>query len=369
MCCLTSLPNCRSASCRSSSVCGVGEPDVVVERELRIDGDDPVGAHDRVHPLTRVERVLHLVGRRRQPVAEQVLEQKLAEAAARLGRPKSLLQPREILRPVEHLRRRLVHLAEALVDLVRGLGRVLQPAVDLGVELAEPAVHGLGDPHEPPIDLGVPLRQLRAPVRPQVTQRPRQPGQSGGQPDAEQKDEDHVCHEPTDDRGGIGRNEFGAVAGPQKTPKPANPRVHRPWLDEHRRLEPGRSQETSARKKRARCELPSPAVPGWVPLPAPWPRKCAHHRLPGGSRRPSGAKLAGPPGTSTLAVDLCRGRGPRRGSDCGGGPRLRPHAGQRRRRDTKPLRRTTTRCPESGRRRRPGRRNTSTSPTASSRSA
>ncbi len=121
------------------------EPVVVVERELRVHGDVPVDTDDRVDALARVERELHLVGGRGKPVAEQVLEQELAETAARLRRPEGLLEPRQVLGPLEHLRRRLVDLAQALVDLVRGLRRILEPAVDLRVELPEPPVHGLGD--------------------------------------------------------------------------------------------------------------------------------------------------------------------------------------------------------------------------------
>jgi len=60
---------------------------VVVEGELRVDRDQLARADDRIDPFAGVERVLDGVGARREPVPQQVLEQQLAEAAARLRRP------------------------------------------------------------------------------------------------------------------------------------------------------------------------------------------------------------------------------------------------------------------------------------------
>src|SRR5712691_3423446 len=90
MCCFTSRPNCRSASCRSSSSSASTSRMKLSSGNFESTGT--VRSHDCVHPLAGVERVLHLVGGRRQPVAEQVLEQKLAEATARFRGPEGLLQ-------------------------------------------------------------------------------------------------------------------------------------------------------------------------------------------------------------------------------------------------------------------------------------
>ena len=133
------------------------EPDVVVQRELRVDRNRPIGPHDRIDALARVECVLHVVRGGREPVAQQVLEQELAEPPTRLRRPQSLLEPREILRPLEHLGRGLVHLPEPLVDLVRRLRGALESSVDFRVELRETPVHCLGHAEEVAVDLRVPL--------------------------------------------------------------------------------------------------------------------------------------------------------------------------------------------------------------------
>src|SRR5438874_4795609 len=75
----------------------------------------------------------------------------------------------------------------------------------------------------------------------------------------------------------------------KKTPKPANPRVHRPWLDEHRPLEQAWSRAVPGEKTRT-LRTSTGRHGGWVPLPAPWPRRCAHHPLRGAFRRRSGGK-------------------------------------------------------------------------------
>jgi hypothetical protein len=173
---------------------GLDEAVVVVERELRVHGDDPVDAHDRVDSFARVERVLDVIGGGREPVAQEVLEQELAEPAACLRRTQCLLEPRQVLGPLEHLRRRLVDLAEPLVDLVRRLAGVLEPTVDLRIELGEPAVHRLGNAQQPTVDLGRPFCELRAPVGAEVAQEPREPHERGGKACAEDQDEDDVCH-------------------------------------------------------------------------------------------------------------------------------------------------------------------------------
>ena len=114
--------------------------------------------------------MLHAVRGRGQPVAQQVLEQQLAEPATRLRRAQRLLEPRQILGALQHLSGRLIDLPELLVNLVRRLGCVLEPAVDLRVELAESAIHRLGDPFEAPVDRRRALGELGAPVGPELTE-------------------------------------------------------------------------------------------------------------------------------------------------------------------------------------------------------
>ena len=185
------------------------QPDVVVERKLGVDRDRSIGAHDRVDALARVERVLHLVSRGREPVAQQVLEQELAESPAGLRRPQSLLQPREVLRSLEHLRGGFVDLAETLVDLVRRLRCALESAVDLGVELSEPPVHRLGHPDEVTVDLRVPLGKLRAPVGSQLSKNAGKPDQATREEGSDEQDQQDVCHGLTDGRERIGRSRAG----------------------------------------------------------------------------------------------------------------------------------------------------------------
>ena len=109
-----------------------------------------------VHALARPERVLELVRVGRERVAQKICEQELSESAPGLRRAQRLLQPGEVLCAVEHLRRGSVELAQALNDLGRRLAgallrreqpavEALEPAVDAGVELAEPPVEPVLD--------------------------------------------------------------------------------------------------------------------------------------------------------------------------------------------------------------------------------
>jgi energy-coupling factor transporter ATP-binding protein EcfA2 len=70
------------------------------------------------------------------------------------------------------------------VDRVRLLRRVLEPAVDLRVELTEAPVHRRGDRLQAPVDLGVPHREelVQGPggVRPVVGQPAAQPQRERG---------------------------------------------------------------------------------------------------------------------------------------------------------------------------------------------
>src|SRR4029450_853332 len=84
-------------------------------------------------------------------VAKQILEQELAKAAARLRRPQRVLEPLQVVRAREDLLVRAAELAQATLNLARGLRRALEAAV-------ERRGHAL----EPPVDLGVALGELGA---------------------------------------------------------------------------------------------------------------------------------------------------------------------------------------------------------------
>jgi hypothetical protein len=109
-----------------------------------------------------------------------------------------LLEPLQVLRLLEHLRRRLADLAESLVN---GLGRLrgaLEPPVDLGVELGQAPVHGRDHGGQTPVDLRRALAQLRravgAQVRQFVPQEPRDPHEDRAEGGCEDDDEDHGDH-------------------------------------------------------------------------------------------------------------------------------------------------------------------------------
>ena len=113
----------------------------VVERKLRVDGDEPVGPDHGVDTVAGRECVLHRVGLRRQPVPQEVLEQQLAEAAAGLRRAQDLLESAQILRALVHLGHHRRDLAELFVDLRRGLAAARQAAVERLGDVGHPAVH------------------------------------------------------------------------------------------------------------------------------------------------------------------------------------------------------------------------------------
>ena len=115
-----------------------------------------------------------------------------------------------------------------------------------------------------PVDLGVAIRQLRAPVGTEARGgSARARASAAARPTPRRRMRSTSAIEPTDGRGGIGRNDRGSPVkrkpGPQKTPKPANPRVHRLWLDEHMLAPSGLVKSRVRAKKRARCVLPSAA--------------------------------------------------------------------------------------------------------------
>ena len=157
---------------------------------------------DGVDALAARERVLQVVGVGRQAVAQEVLEQQLAEAAARLRRPQRLLEPAEILGAVDHLGGRLRDLAEPLVDLRRRLPGGLEAPVDLRVELAEAAIHGLDDGPQLAIDVVVSRfelsRSLGAERAELAAEKPRQQHDSGrerGQDEDDEQRDDHRADE------------------------------------------------------------------------------------------------------------------------------------------------------------------------------
>src|SRR5215211_2769260 len=114
-----------------------------------------LGVAVRVDALAGSKSVLERVLVRGERVREEVGEEELAEAAAGLRRPERLLEPRDLLRPLVHLSRRLVEFPEPLVDSRARLRRALEAAVDLRIELGEPPVHRLNEACQPAVDRGV----------------------------------------------------------------------------------------------------------------------------------------------------------------------------------------------------------------------
>ena len=102
----------------------------VVERELGIDGDEPVDLDHGIDALAAREAVLQGERRRRQPVTEQVLEQELAETAPRLRRAQRLLEALQIVCARQDLLVRAAELAQATLDLTRSLRRALEAPVE-----------------------------------------------------------------------------------------------------------------------------------------------------------------------------------------------------------------------------------------------
>ena len=180
----------------------------VVERELRVDRDQPVDPDHRVDAVTGREGVLHRVGVRGEPVSEEVLEQQLAEAAPRLGRPQGLLEPREILRAGDHRLCPLGHLAETLIDFRRRLRRRCEPAVDLRVEVREARAERLLHPLQPQLDLGVACRELA----PQQARQENRRRAEGEEDETGERSDDHGAQKARDP---VGRT--------KKTPAPTNP--------------------------------------------------------------------------------------------------------------------------------------------------
>src|SRR5919202_689811 len=88
-------------------------------------------------------------------VAEDVREQELADPAPRLGRPEGLLEPREVVRALEHLRGGPAELADLLHDLGRRLAGALLRGEQAPVQPLEGAA-----------DLGAPRGELVARLLP-----------------------------------------------------------------------------------------------------------------------------------------------------------------------------------------------------------
>ena len=164
MCPLTSRANAFSCSCLLSSLSAAAMRSKLSSGNLASTGSSIRPARiDRVDAIAALERVLQVVGVGREPVAQEVLEQELAEAAARLGRPQRLLELAEVLRALDHLRGRLRHLAEPVVDLRRRLCR-----------RGEPRVQRLLQPLQAELELGVPRRAARS-ARPRRCSAPSSP--------------------------------------------------------------------------------------------------------------------------------------------------------------------------------------------------
>src|SRR5207344_619006 len=125
---------------------------------------------------------------RREPVAQQVLEQQLAEAAARLRRAQRLLEALQVVRAREDLLVRAAELTQAAVDLARGLRRALEAAI-------ERRGHRL----EAPVDVCVALGQLGAGLGAENGELGAEPAQEPGGADREGGEREQ--HENSDPHG------------------------------------------------------------------------------------------------------------------------------------------------------------------------
>ena len=160
-------------------VLDLDHPLEVVERELGVDRDELLDADHGVDPLAALEPVLGLVGRGRQPVAEQVLEQELAEAPAGLGRAEDLLEAGEIVGAGEHLRRCALDTPELLGDVDGGLARALLRREQPAVEAREAPVDPRVDVAQPPVDALLDAAKL---AREQATPAARRPDDARRRP-------------------------------------------------------------------------------------------------------------------------------------------------------------------------------------------
>ncbi len=188
----------------------------VVQRELRVDGQELLGSDDGVHSLAAREAVLQRVGAGRKHVREQVREEQLAEAAPGFRRPKRLLEPLQVVRALEHALRALLDAGELLRRAAwrtarrcaawraacrrdpRACGRpsrrVAEPAVE--PRLDSPSVPSRL--REPPAEL---VARNRASTTPPTASRRRRAGESRIRP------------WPTNGREGVGRSrEDGSAA-------------------------------------------------------------------------------------------------------------------------------------------------------------
>jgi hypothetical protein len=117
----------------------------VVERKLGVDRQELLRPDDGVDALAGAECVLKLVCVGRQAVGQKLAQQQLADAAASLGGSECLLQPREIVRPLEHLRCARVELSESIDDLRCRLPRVLLGRKQTPIQALEATVDALVD--------------------------------------------------------------------------------------------------------------------------------------------------------------------------------------------------------------------------------
>ena len=183
-------------------VLGLDHPLEVVQRELGVDGDELLDADHGIYALPALEAVLRLVRGWRQAVAEQVLEQQLAEAAARLGGAQNLLQAGEVADPSQHLRRRSLDPAELFRDVDRGLAGALLAREEPSVEAREPAVDPRVEIRQPPVEAGLDAAQA---MLEQPAAAARSPDDGGDDRSRGDKPDEDGNHQPTHGTGAVGR--------------------------------------------------------------------------------------------------------------------------------------------------------------------
>src|SRR5439155_16795843 len=112
-------------------VTGLQEATEVLERELRIDRNEPVAQpHDRVHALAAPEGVLEGEVSRREDLGEEVTEEQLAEPAPELRSAQDVVEGGDIPADLVDLAGRLAQLAEPLLHLAHGARGIVQPLAD-----------------------------------------------------------------------------------------------------------------------------------------------------------------------------------------------------------------------------------------------
>ena len=168
---VTTSARCASSLCSSSSASSTRW--TLSSGNFASTGSELLDAHDRVDALAARESMLQVVRVRRQDVGEKVGEQELAETTACFRGPERLLEPLQVVCPLEHALGALLDAGQLLGDLRGRLARALlgrradgrralEPPVDPRVQLPEPSVEPRLDLTERAVELGERATELAA---------------------------------------------------------------------------------------------------------------------------------------------------------------------------------------------------------------